>query len=188
MKKLFAIALALMLCVGALSIAAFAAPDGIDSLAIVGDGIPGVESWKPADPAGDMTEVENNIYVKELDVTAGTTMKLKIAGNDMWDDSCNFGTGGTLVLGETVDLPISTLGGDMTFTAEEDMTIKITVDLNAFAEGGAATILIEEVVAGGDEPINPPAETGDLGLAAVSVALLAATAGLVVTVSKKKEN
>lgn len=187
MKKLFAIALALMLCVSALSIAAFAAPDGVDSLAVVGSGIPGVGSWKPEDPAGDMNEVENNIYVKELTLTAGTTMTFKVAGNDMWDDSCNFGTGGTLVLGETVDLPISTMGGDMTFTAEEDMTIKITVDLNAFAEGGAATIKVEEVVTGGGD-VTPPPATGDMGLAAVSVALLAATAGLVVTVSKKKEN
>ena len=187
MKKLFAIALALMLCVGALSIAAFAAPEGIDSLAIVGDGIPGVPAWKPEAPEGDMTEVENNIYVKELDVTAGTTMKLKIAGNDKWDDSCNFGSA-TLVLGEVAELTCSGGSSDMPITFDRDMKIKITVDLNAFAEGGAATILIEEVVAGGDEPINPPAETGDLGLAAVSVALLAATAGLVVTVSKKKEN
>ena len=185
MKKLFAIALALMLCVGALSIAAFAAPEGIDSLAIVGDGIPGVPAWKPEAPEGDMTEVENNIYVKELDVTAGTTMKLKIAGNDKWDDSCNFGSA-TLVLGEVAELTCSGGSSDMPITFDRDMKIKITVDLNAFAEGGAATILVEEVVEGGD--VTPPPATGDMGLAAVSVALLAATAGLVVTVSKKKEN
>ena len=185
MKKLFAIALALMLCVSALSIAAFAAPDGVDSLAVVGAGIPGVPEWTPEAPEGDMTEVENNIYVKELDVTAGTTMKLKIAGNDKWDDSCNFGSA-TLVLGEVAELTCSGGSSDMPITFDRDMKIKITVDLNAFAEGGAATILVEEVVEGGD--VTPPPATGDMGLAAVSVALLAATAGLVVTVSKKKEN
>lgn len=185
MKKLFAIALALMLCVSALSIAAFAAPDGIDSLAVVGAGIPGVPDWTPGAPEGDMDEVENNVYVKVLEVTAGTEMKLKIAGNDMWDDSCNFGSA-TLVMGEVAELTCSGGSSDMPISFDRDMKIKITVDLNAFAEGGAATILIEEVVEGGD--VTPPAETGDMGLAAVSVALLAATAGLVVTVSKKKEN
>ena len=185
MKKLFAIALALMLCVSALSIAAFAAPDGVDSLAVVGDGIPGVPKWDPAAVEGDMEEVENNVYVKELTLTAGQTMNFKVAGNDMWDNSCNFGSA-TIVLGEAAEMVCDGGSGNMTFTAEADMTIKITVDLNAFAEGGAATILVEEVVEGGD--VTPPPATGDMGLAAVSVALLAATAGLVVTVSKKKEN
>lgn len=186
MKKLFAIALALMLCVSVLSIAAFAAPAGVDSLAVVGAGIPGVPDWTPGAPEGDMEEVENNIYVKELDVTAGLTMNLKIAGNDMWDDSCNFGSA-TLVLGEVAELTCGGGSSDMPITFDRDMKIKITVDLNAFAEGGAATILIEEVVEEGGD-ITPPPATGDMGLAAVSVALLAATAGLVVTVSKKKEN
>ena len=39
----------------------------------------------------------------------------------------------------------------------------------------------------GDEVLEGPVTTGDVSLAAVSVALLAATAGLVAVVSKKKE-
>lgn len=201
MKKMFAIVLALMLCVSALSVAAFAAPEGIDSLAIVGTGIPGVGEWNPADPAGDMTEVADCVYEKTLEVPAGTTMKFKVAGNDAWDDTCNFGSA-TIELGVAADMECGGGSGDMTLTVDEDCTIKITVDLNAFATGGAASILVEKVTV--DEPTetpdeptetpdeptetpDEPADTGDMGIAAVSVALLAATAGLIATVSKKKE-
>lgn len=156
MKKLFAILCALA-CLAMLCIPALAAPDGIDSLAVVGSGIPGVGEWKPEDPAGDMTEVSDSVYEKTLELTANQTMTFKIAGNDKWDDTCNFG-GASLVLGETADLPISTLGGDMVFTAEKDMTLKITVDLTAFASGSGAKITLTEVTEGGDEPVAPPVE------------------------------
>jgi hypothetical protein len=129
-----------------------------------------------------MTEVSNGIWEKTLVVTAGTTMKFKVAGNDKWDDSCNFGSA-TIVLGEVADLYCGGDSSDMPFTAEKDMTIKVTVDLT----GDVATILVAEVVAGGEtggETVNPG--TGDMNMAAVTVALLAATAGLVV-MGKKKE-
>ena len=204
MKKIIAIALALMLCVTALSVSAFAAFE-VDSLAVVGSNIPGVSEWDPADPAGDMTEVSAGVYEKVLEMTAGTEMKFKVAGNDAWVDSCNFGSA-TIVLGEVAEMDCSGGSSDMPFTAEKDMTIKITVDLT----GDVATILVEEVVADAPETDAPetdapetdapetdapetdapetdePAKTGDMGLAAVSVALLAATAGLVAIVSKKE--
>ena len=63
-------------------------------------------------------------------------------------------------------------GDNVKFTV--DATADITVKFNP--ETGKITVL------NGENPI-----TGDMSLAAVSVALLAATAGLVVTVSKKKE-
>ena len=62
MKKMIAIALVLMLCISALSVSAFAVFDTVESLAVVGTGIPGVGEWKPGDPAGDMTEVSEGIW------------------------------------------------------------------------------------------------------------------------------
>ena len=192
MKKLFAIAMVLMLCIGALSVCSFAAPTGLDGLAIVGTGIPGVGEWKPEDPAGDMTEVEENIYEIVLDVTAGTTFEFKVAGNDKWDDAFNFGSA-TIVLGETADLTCGGGSTNMTVNVENDGKLKITVDMNGFVVGGAATIKVEEVV---EQPpvVEPPVAggediptTGDMGLTAVAVALFAATAGLVVTLTKKED-
>lgn len=142
MKKLLAILIALvcltMLCVPALAV------DGLDSLAIVGENIPGVGNWDPADAAGDMEMVSDGVYTKELTVTAGTTFKFKVAGNDAWVDSFNFGSA-TIVLGETAELDCGGGSGDMTVSIEKDCTLKITVDVNPMADGGKATILVEEV-------------------------------------------
>ena len=151
MKKMFAIVLALMLCIGVMSVAASAAFDNVNSLAIVGTGIPGVAEWKPEDPAGDMTEVSEGIYEKTLDLPAGTSMNFKIAGNDAWDDTCNFGSA-NIVLGEVADLECSGGSGDMNFTADSAMTIKITVDLT----GDVATILVANV--DGSDPVDPPVD------------------------------
>ncbi len=153
MKKLFAIALALMLCVSVMSVAAFAAFDNVNSLAIVGTGIPGVKDWTPEDPAGDMTEVSDGIYEKTLDLPAGTTMNFKIAGNDAWDDTCNFGSA-IIELGKVADLECSGGSGDMTFTADSAMTIKITVDLT----GDVATILVAKAGSTPDPKPDPKPE------------------------------
>ena len=145
MKKLIAIALALMLCVSALSVVAFAAPEGVNSLAIVGSSIPGVEEWKPGSASGDMTEVSNNVYEKVLEVTAACEMKIKFAANDDWVDSCNLGgatAGMSIVIGETMELTNGGGSNDLTLSVSEPCTLKVTVDLNAFAEGGAATLLV----------------------------------------------
>ena len=152
MKKIIAIALVLMLCVSALSINAFAIFDTVESLAVVGTGIPGVGEWDPADPAGDMTEVSEGIWEKVIECPAGTSMKFKVAGNDKWDDSCNFGTA-TIVLGQVADLECSGGSKDMPFSVAEATTIKITVNLTA----EPATILVEDVNGGNDTPpVQPP--------------------------------
>ena len=160
MKKIIAIALALMLCVGVLSVSAFAAFDNVESLAVVGTGIPGVPEWKPEAPEGDMEMVSAGVYEKTLVMTAGTTMKFKVAGNDKWDDTCNFGSA-TIVLGEVAELTCSGGSFDMPFTAEKDMTIKIKVDLT----GDVATILVTEVGAEPETPADPetPDEPAKLG-------------------------
>ena len=140
MKKLFALLCVLaMLCM--LCVPAFAY-EGLNSLAIVGSGIPGVKEWDPADPAGDMNEVEPGVFVKELSVTAGTTMKIKFAGNDAWDDAFNFGSA-TLAAGTTADLTCGSGSQDMTLSISKDGTLKFTVNVNPMADGGAATVLVE---------------------------------------------
>jgi hypothetical protein len=82
-------------------------------------------------------------------------MKFKVAGNDKWDDTCNFGTA-TIVLGQTANLECSGGSKDMPFSVTEATTIKITVDLT----GATATIKVVDVNAGGnddgnDTPVNP---------------------------------
>lgn len=143
MKKIIAIALALVMCLGIMSMVAFAAPEGLNSLAVVGSGIPGVAEWNPADAAGDMTEVSEGVFTKTLDCAAGTSMKLKIAGNDAWDDNWNFGSA-TLVLGQKADLTNGPGSTDMALTVAKAGKITITVDVNPMKDGGAATILVQE--------------------------------------------
>ena len=143
MKKIIAIALALVMCLGIMSMVAFAAPEGLNSLAVVGAGIPGVTDWDPKDAAGDMTEVSDGVFTKTLDCPAGTSMELKIAGNDSWDDNWNFGSA-TLVLGQKADLTNGAGSTNMTLTVAKAGKITITVDVNPMKDGGAATILVEE--------------------------------------------
>jgi len=148
MKKIIAIALVLMMSLSIMTMAVSAAPEGLNSLAVVGEGIPGVAAWTPADANGDMTEVSEGIFEKVLDCPAGTSMKLKIAGNDAWDDNWNFGSA-TLVLGQKADLTNGAGSTDMPLTIADACKIKITVDVNGLANGAAATILVDVVTNGG---------------------------------------
>ena len=129
---------------------------GLNSLALVGTGIPGVSEWTPGDPAGDMTKNSNGIYTKVIAVTAGTTMQFKIAGNDAWDDAYNFGgseAGINVALGTKVNLTNGGGSADLTLTAAKDGNLKFTVDLNEM------TVLVEET----DEEasVTPPAQGGE---------------------------
>ena len=132
MKKLLAILCVLaMLCM--LCVPAFAV-EGVNSLAIVGSGIPGVGEWDPADAAGEMDMVEDGIYTKEISLSAGNTMTFKFAANDNWD--LNFG-GPTVVAGETVSM---NQGGDnMTIAVDKNTTLTFTVNVT----GENATLLVE---------------------------------------------
>lgn len=153
MKRISAILLALVLMCSIMAIPAFAAYDNVESLAIVGLGIPGAGDWNPADPAGDMTEVSDGIYEKVVTLTAGTEMKFKVAGNDAWDDTCNFGSA-NIVLGQVAELECGGGSGDMTFKADSDITIKITVNLTS----DVATILVENSDGSTPAP-KPPVDT-----------------------------
>ena len=132
---------------------------GLNSLALVGTGIPGVGEWNPGDAAGDMVKVSNGVYTKVIAVTAGTAMSFKIAGNDAWDDAYNFGAGeaGTAA---SVGTKVSLINGggsqDIAFTATADGNLKFTVDLNAM------TVLIESTnEEAGNTPVTPPAVDGE---------------------------
>lgn len=127
------------------------------SLAIVGTGIPGVGEWDPANAAGDMYVVSENVYEIEIGCPAGTNMTFKFAGNDAWDDTCNLGSG-TPAIGSTVDLVNGNTAGDMTLSVDKDVKLKFTVDLTALVnDTGAATLKIEEVE-GEVEPAPAPVE------------------------------
>lgn len=116
---------------------------GLNSLALVGSGIPGVGEWDVAAAAGDMTKASNGVYTKVIAVTAGTTMMFKIAGNDAWDDAYNFGgaeDGVTVTLGKKVDLTNGGGSKDLSLSATKDCNLKFTVDLT----GATPTLLVEE--------------------------------------------
>lgn len=159
MKKLIAMLLTLALCLCVLPVAAFAAPEGLSRLAVVGTGIPGIAEWDITDPAGDMTEVSEFVYTKTLYLTAGTEIRFKIAadnGMGGWNDAFNFGSA-ILTLGTVVEMENGGGTGDMSFKADKDTIFRITVNLNPLNEGGKATILIDyDVELGPIVPIVPP--------------------------------
>lgn len=136
-------------------------PAELSSLALVGDGIPGVGSWIVEDAAGDMTKVSDTVYTKEIAVTAGTTMQFKVAGNDSWDSGYNFGGAEDptpVTLGTALDMTSGADSKNLTLTAEKDCTLKFTVTLT----DGAASLLVEEVGGtSGGATVQPtePAET-----------------------------
>lgn len=115
---------------------------GPDSLALVGDGLPGIPAWCPEAPEGDMKEVADNVYEKTLQVPAGTTMRFKIAGNDCWDDNWNFGCG-EIVLNQLLELECGAGTLDMALFVERDCTVHFTVDLNPMRYDEKATLLVE---------------------------------------------
>lgn len=136
---------------------------GLNSLALVGSSIPGVGAWAPEDPAGDMTKASNGVYTKVIAVTAGTSMQLKIAGNDAWDDNYNFGPaedGTPIVLGTKMEMINGAGAQNFALTAEKDCNLKFTVDLT----GDVPTVLVEETTEEADTvPSDPGTTTPDSG-------------------------
>ena len=114
--------------------------------------------WKENDPANKMTYADGVYSITYKNVAAGK-YSLKVT-DGTWTNSW----GGN---GEN---------GNFDFEVKE--AGDITVQFNA--NNKQVSIVV------GDETLKGPA-TGDMSLAGVSIALLAATAGLVAVVSKKKE-
>ncbi|MBE6924562.1 MAG: starch-binding protein [Ruminococcaceae bacterium] len=113
--------------------------------------------WDAGNADNKMTKGDDGIYTKTYSNVAAGKYSLKVT-NGTWDQSW----GGN--------------GENGNFDFEVLETAEVIVKFNPETQQVS-------VVVNGDE-IAP---TGDVSLAAVSVALLAATAGLVVVVSKKKE-
>ena len=113
-----------------------------DSMAIVGDGLPGIQAWNPADLNGDMTKISDYVYEITLPVEAGAEMVFKFAGNGMWDD--NYILGGTAgLIGEKVCLVAGSGAQDITYLPDTDGDMTFTLDLTPYLTGtGDATLLI----------------------------------------------
>lgn len=128
----------------------------LNSLALVGAGLPGIGEWAVDDAAGDMTKVSDTVYTKEIAVTNGTTLTFKVAGNDTWDTAYNFGGSEdptAVTVGTAMDLVSGNESKNLTLTASKDCTLKFTVTLK---EDGTASLLVEE----GEAPAaTEPAET-----------------------------
>lgn len=116
--------------------------------------------WDPSAEANKMTKGDDGIYSITYTNVAAGNYSLKVTDGTWTNSWGGYGENGNF---------------DIELTAASDVTVKFNPKKNQ------VSIVI------GDEVIDGPAGTGDVSLAAVSVALLAATAGLVAVVSKKKE-
>lgn len=124
----------------------------LNSMALVGTGIPGVGEWNPGDAAGDMTKVSDGVFSKVIAVTAGTSMQFKLAANDIWDGGANLGAaeeGVVVALGKKVDLINDGGSKDLSLTAAKDCNLKFTLTI----ANGAASLLVEETT---EEPSTNP--------------------------------
>ena len=132
------------------------------SLGIVGDGVPGLQSWVVEDAAGDMSKVSENVYSCVLSFTAGASMKFKFAANHSWDK--NFGGASadmSVAAGATIDMVSG--GQDLTFTAAKDGNVKFTVTVTATG----ATLKVEETdeeaaIGGGNNGGSTDVPTGEM--------------------------
>ncbi len=255
MKKLFAIALALMLCIGALSVCAFAAEDTITVYVKIdsetapyvhfwGAGSctwPGVQTakdgeyWSVEVPAGVTGLVINNgdgtqtnpdilgfdgskdIYVE----VAADYSSYEVSQNGGTVETPTFNPDGPFYVAGSAGLCGAkwdaaaeankmTKGEDGIWTitysdvAAGSYSLKVTDGSWSFSWGGngengnfditvedgaEVVVMFDPAAENVDVSVNGELvpETGDMGLTAIAVALVAASAGLVCTLTKKKE-
>ncbi len=117
----------------------------LESLALVGDGLPGIPVWYPDAPEGNMTRISAYVYEKIIEVPSSTSMNFKIAGNDCWDDQWIFGSSSSIELGQMIELDRAAGSQDMMLNIDYPCTLKFTVDLSPIPEGGKATLLVEDL-------------------------------------------
>lgn len=148
-KRLLSVALCALLLLSLLPVGfpgreALAAPEGLYRLSLVGSGFPGINEWDPADPAGDMTEISNNVYEKIMTFPEDTTISFKVVGNGQWDDRWNFGSA-DIVLGQETEMICGGGSANMVLTVAGGSEIRFRVDLTGLFIGENATISVENM-------------------------------------------
>ena len=116
-------------------------------------------NWAADFDGGIMNDMGNGTYQIVFSDVAEGNYELKVTKNGSWDE--NWGEGGMN-------------GGNVKFSAAAGQTVTVTFN--------AQTGVIDVTVSGGEA--NP--ELGDYSVAALVVAMMAATAGAVVLTKKKK--
>lgn len=122
MKKLFAILLALTLCVGALSLAAFAAD--YQFVSVTGT----MNDWNTGAESGKMTEIADNVYSLTFQNMAAGEHKFKFTANGNWDD---LNLGGAF-MGSAVEADLYWSGADIVINVAEACDVTIRLDLTGF--------------------------------------------------------
>ncbi len=128
------------------------APAALNSMALVGEGVDDLK-WEPENSACDMTKAEDGVYTKDLTLYKGTPIKFKLCGNDSWDGGYNLGgnaDGIVVTAGTAVELISGNDSKDLTYTATQDCTLTVTLDMN----GAAPTVTLTETAA----ELAPPPE------------------------------
>lgn len=117
----------------------------LNSLALVGEGVDALK-WEPENPDCEMSKVEEGVWSKDLTLYKDTIIKFKVCGNDAWDAGYNMGgnaDGIVAVSGTAIELLNSGDSKDISFTATQDCTLTITVDMN----GDVPSLTVTETAA-----------------------------------------
>jgi len=122
MKKLFAILLALTLCVGALSVVSFAAD--YQFVSVTGT----MNDWNTGAESGKMTEISDNVYSLTIQNMAAGEHKFKFTANGNWDD---LNLGGAF-MGSAVEADLYWSGADIVINIAEACDVTIRLDLTGF--------------------------------------------------------
>lgn len=121
---------------------------GIESLSIVGSGLPGLGQWDYSD--GLMNEIADNVYVKSFEVPEATTLTFLFVGNSESENRWVFG-GASAALGQTVSLKRGVNAANMDLTLHDPCTLRFIVDLNPMFKGGDPTVLVENALSSDTE-------------------------------------
>lgn len=137
MKKALTLVLALVLCLSALSVAAFAA--NYNYVVVTGT----MNGWDPTNKDFQLTESSTNVYTLTKNMAAGT-YEFKFTANGNWND-LNLG-GAFMGSGQEANLYWS--GSNISITLEEASDVTFKLDLTNFdgANGAKCTITIGDKV------------------------------------------
>lgn len=114
---------------------------GIESLTLVGSGLPGIPEWDDTASFGVMEEISDNLYVKQLEVPGATTMTFRFIGNIGSDSQWEFG-GADPVPGQSVALNRGVNATNMTLSVEAACSVWFSVDLNPMFKGGNPVLTV----------------------------------------------